>query len=596
VPWLSLYQVKIVNNTQQRTTPARLTEPAATKLPRFILIGVGLVYILAGLFFRDPWKSDDVIGIATMFSLLNESGTSVWLLPHIGATPYIHEGPLNSWIGALSITFFGPVFSPWLAPLDAAITAARLPNLVWFLMLTLCFWHGLFRLAQTPAAQPLALPFGGQPSPMAYGRMIADAGLLLLVATVGIIWRMHETSMVPLGLALAALLFYGLSVLPQRPKIAALTMGLALGGSFLNQSFTTFAPLFLATLAVFIILPYYRQRLWVLGLGIALCLLISAAWLIPAWKNDPYWLRAWLFWQQKQFTLPTTANLHATGRDLLWFLWPTWPLALIALWQWRSWLRAPHIAIAALLGAGGLLLIIFSRNAFEPEYMLLALPSAALAAFALPTLRRGAINALDWFAVMCYSLTAATVWLGWVAQQTGWPPKIAKSIQRQTEGYQLEIFWSALLIALLGTLFWMALVRWRLTQHPPALWRGTVLSAAGLITTWLLLVTLWMPTLNYARSYRTVSAELSLALQRYQGSEDCVYAQLNPGQRASFYVFNQLEFSPKRQCSLWLQQTSPKLSLEEQNANLPNNAELLWQGRRGGDRNEMFRLLRIRAR
>src|SRR3546814_14953684 len=67
----------------------------------------------------------------------------------------------------------------------------------------------------------------------------------------------------------------------------------------------------------------------------------------------------------------------------------------------------------------------------EPEYSLLAVPCAILAAFALPTLRRGVVNSLDWFAVMCFSLTTATVWLGWIALQTGWPRQIAPHRSRQ---------------------------------------------------------------------------------------------------------------------------------------------------------------------
>ncbi|HLS21816.1 MAG TPA: glycosyltransferase, partial [Paenalcaligenes sp.] len=220
-------------NNSQRTTPARLTEKAAAKLPRLMLVSVGLVYILAGLFFRDPWKSDDVIGIATMLSMVSPENAGQWLLPTIGDFALAQDGPLATWAGALSILAFAPLFEWFCPPLDAAITAARLPNLLWFLMLTFCFWRALYTLSQTGAAQPLALPFGGEPSKRNYGRMIADAGLLLLVATVGIIWRMHETSAVPLSLALLALLFYGWVHMPKYPKMATLLIGLALGASFL---------------------------------------------------------------------------------------------------------------------------------------------------------------------------------------------------------------------------------------------------------------------------------------------------------------------------------------------------------------------------
>src|SRR5690606_13619486 len=105
--------------------------------------------------------------------------------------------------------------------------------------------------------------------------------------------------------------------------------------------------------------------------------------------------------------------------------------------------------------------------------------------------------------------------------------------------------------AILGTLAWAALVRWRLYSKPAGLWRGTVLSAGGLIATWLLLVTLWMPALDYVRSYRTVSGHLAAALKIHQQPGECVRTQgLGTGQRASFLVFNDIDFTYSSECTL----------------------------------------------
>jgi hypothetical protein len=53
-------------------------------------------------------------------------------------------------------------------------------------------------------------------------------------------------------------------------------------------------------------------------------------------------------------------------------------------------------------------------------------PLAILAAFGLPTMKRGAINAIDWFAVMILSFFAGFIWLAWIAKQTNWPPQLAR--------------------------------------------------------------------------------------------------------------------------------------------------------------------------
>lgn len=574
------------------TTPARLTTSAASKLPRAALWVVGLIYIFSGLFLRDPWKTDDVIGLATMLSAVQGQGWQAFITPQIGDLAFAETGPLHIWIGAFSIHLFSPFFALFASPLDAQIIASRLPNLLYFLILISTLWQGVFRLASRQAAQPMPLPFGGEPSSMDYGRMLADAALLLCVATIGIIWRLHETSSVPLSLALYATAFYALSLNHAKPLRSGLLLGAAIGLSFLNQGIWVALSLCLSTIVAYSLCLSLRQHVQSLILALFTAVGLVTLWVMSA-KQYPYWWQQWQLWHLQQINWPNSHALLKSGRDLLWFLWPTWPLVLVALWQWRDWVRFAHIAIPLSLLIGPLLLLLVSTQAFEPEYALLVVPCAVLAAFALPTLRRGAINSFDWFAVMCFSLVAAAVWLGWIAQHSGWPPKIAQSIHRQTQGFDTSISWTMLSFALLGTLAWGLLVIWRLRTHPPALWRGTVLSAGGLITTWLLLVTLWLPALDYARSYRHVSNELAQTLKQLPPSA-CVRAVgLGLGQRASFYAFNKMNFSFDMHCAYVLQQTSPKLSPDEQNY-FASPIEVLWQGRRGGDRNEMFRLLKLK--
>jgi 4-amino-4-deoxy-L-arabinose transferase-like glycosyltransferase len=203
------------------------------------------------------------------------------------------------------------------------------------------------------------------------------------------------------------------------------------------------------------------------------------------------------------------------------------------------------------------------------------------------------VNTLDWFAVMCFSLTAATVWLGWVALHFHWPAQISRNIARQTTGYEPVISWLAFALALVFTLAWIALVVWRLRVKPQALWRGTVLSAGGLTVTWILLVLLWQPAVDYARSYRTVSGQLAQALEQNLRPGECVRGlSLGSGQRASFLIFNNLTFTFDAKCTLILQQTSNQ-SLRDNTAAYSEGADVLWQGGRRADRQEVFRLLRV---
>ena len=559
---------------------------ATAKLPRLILLGLSLAYIVAGLFMRDPWKTDDAVGLATMLTAIREGGIT-WLLPQVGHLAHAEEGPLITWVGAICIWLFGPIIGD--------IPAGRLPNLLWFGITATSVWYGTYLLGRRAEAQPLALPFGGEPEPRDYGRMLADAALLLLLATVGILQRTHETTVVPAIMAWQALAFYSLARSIDRPLTGSTTLGIALAASFLTRGWVGALPIMVGALLAF----YPRSRLWKcrrwLPWTALLATLLILAWWIPASHSSEYWIRNWKTWNLSSFAIPTWHDTGRMLRDLPWYLWPTWPLALLAIWRWRAWLYSPHIWLPLTLLACSLVVLFGLEEASDSEYVLLAVPCAVLGAFSLPTLRRGVVNTLDWFAVMCFSLTAATVWLGWVALHFGWPAQISRNIARQTTGYQAEISWVAFALALGFTVGWIALVVWRLRVRPQALWRGTVLSAGGLTVTWILLVLLWQPAVDYARSYRTVSGQLAQALEQNVRPGECVRGlSLGSGQRASFLIFNNLTFTFDSKCTLVLQQTSNQ-SLRDNTAAYSDGAEVLWQGGRRADRQEVFRLLRVGA-
>jgi len=569
-----------------RSTPARLTAPATAKLPRLALLGLAFVYIVAGLFPRDPWKTDDVVGVATMLSALHEGGHA-WLLPQVGALAFAQDGPMITWVGAILIWLAGPFIGD--------LAAARLPNLLWFGLTTWSLWYGTYLLGRRPEAQPLALPFGGEPTVRDYGRMLADAALLLLVATVGILWRTHESSEVPAIMAFQALAYYALARMLDKPALGATVLGAALAGAFLTRAWPGALPVLLAApLACHPKSALWAARRWLLW-ALLLALTLVLAWWVPAMRQGEYWIHNWRSWNESVFGLPAPADALRILRDLPWFLWPTWPLALLAIWRWRGWIASPHVWMPLSLAIGAAIVLPVMQEPSEPEFMLLALPCAVLAAFSLPTLRRGVVNTLDWFAVMCFSLTAATVWLGWIALHFGWPRQIARNIARQTTGFDPQISWLMFGLAVVVSVAWIALVTWRLRIRPAALWRGTVLSAGGLLTTWLLLVLLWMPAVDYARSYRSVSAELAAALAEHRRPGECLRAlSLGSGQRASFLVFDGIRFTFDSSCSLLLQQTS-RHNLRDGTAAYSDQGEVLWQGSRPADRHEVFRLLRIKS-
>ena len=552
--------------------PARLTATATTKLPRWGLLGLCLIYILAGLITREPWKSEDVIGYAQMWSAVHGDWRQ-WLTPEVAGIAVTQEGPLPTWLGALSMMLL----------------------------------------------QPLALPFGGQPGARDYGRMLADASLLLLVGTLGVLWRSHETSAEPAALAFGAFAFYSLTRMLDHPRWGAVTLGIALGGAFLSRGFPALAPLVIGVLLAGWRCAALRPAVkWMALLSLPIALAISLAWWIPASELNPYWMRGWWSWNASVLGVLTGPGASAAFRNLLWFLWPTWPLVLLTIWRWRGFVGAPHIQIPLAMLIGAALMLLVTRTPLDAEFLAFVIPSAVLAALALPTLRRGLINALDWFAVMVFSFALAVIWLGWIAIMTGVPPKIARNIARQTPGYEAELSLLALAIAVVSTLAWIALVVWRLRERPTGLWRGTVLAAGGVVVNWLLLMTLWLPSINYSKSYREVSGSLAAALAEVPANKagagasrpaaargtavrggECVRsAGLGLPQRASFAVFDGLVFERSADCPLVLLQGNASTLWHAVGQGDYAGAQVIWEGgrasdsRRSANEREYFMLLR----
>ena len=162
-------------------------------------------------------------------------------------------------------------------------------------------------------------------------------------------------------------------------------------------------------------------------------LAVSAIWLLPASVLQPYGsspLPPWLDWNLAQFDWPKMQSLHYFLRYGIWFFWPAWPLAGWAVYAWRRQDQALHIALPLCFTA--MLSWLAWLNPMQSEGQLLPLLPAIviLAAFGLPTMKRGAVNAIDWFAMMALSMCALFIWLFWIALHSGWPQQLAKNVTK----------------------------------------------------------------------------------------------------------------------------------------------------------------------
>ncbi|MFZ4481852.1 MAG: hypothetical protein ACOYNZ_18375, partial [Rhodoferax sp.] len=238
------------------------------------------------------------------------------------------------------------------------------------------------------------------------------------------------------------------------------------------------------------------------------------------------------------------AEWRSMGRLLLWFTWPAWPLALWTLWRWRHQLLqgtpGRHLTLPLLFS--GVAVAATLSTAAADRSLLLALPAlAALASFALPTLKRSVAALIDWFTLLFFSGFALAIWIIWIALQTGVPSQPAANVARLVPGFEHRFTLVPFLLAVAATLAWAWLVKWRVGRHRAAIWKSLVLPAGGVVLCFLLLMTLWLPLLDFARSYAPLVQRTTLLL----GPVECVEVYgLSRGHVAALRFHGQLELKP----------------------------------------------------
>ena len=568
--------------------PVRLPAAATLALPRWALFALGMLYILPGLIGRDPWK-DDAGSFGIMWTMAR-GGLHDWLYPNIAGLAVNDEGPLAFWLGAICIKLFG-----WLL---GDVLAARVSNIGIFVLGTMSLWYTAFHLGRRPEAQPLRLAFGGQPEPDDYGRTLADTAVLVYLGSLGLLLLSHETLSVTLqGSLIAYFLYRAVRYVENASVRNAALVGLALGALTLTRG--PLSPIALV-IALFLGARFFRlparTSLRHMALAAGVALLLTLVWVLPASIVQPYGqspVPAWTAWNLNELSLPNWTSISAFFRVGVWFFWPAWPFAGWAIWAWRRQQNLLHIVLP-LVFLGALTLVILCDPSPENGDLLKLLPPLALmAAFGLPTMKRGAINAIDWFSVMVLTTLAALVWLFWIAKLTGWPAQLAKNALKLVPGFMPEIGIVTFTVAAAASVGWVMLVHWRLSRQPSVLWRAVVLSSGGLILLWVLLMTLFLPDLNYGKSYAGVAQQIAA---RLPADANCIATNVGPAQRASLAFYGRLPFVSLAggKCEYVLLQDS--LRNRNDRALLRKwgvrNTTPLWEGRRASDRDERFRLFR----
>jgi 4-amino-4-deoxy-L-arabinose transferase-like glycosyltransferase len=538
--------------------PGRDFPPLRLPLPPSALALVALAFVLPGLAGHDLWKSHDAIGLGIVYDMA-KSGEL--LVPHVSGWLWLNDPPLYHWVAL--------AFGAALQRLIEFHAAARLASGAFMLA---AFWL-IYRAARdwVPAEDRATTGSGA---------------LLLLLGSVGLIVHAHEA--VPELATLAAMCgaFAALAAARARPLVAGIAFGAALGAGLASSSWVAPVALYMAVLAAHLVHPPWRTRRAVPFLLTAalIALPIGAFWPLALAARSPVLLAQW-------WAASTQGSFGATLRYLVdnagWFAWPAWPLALWALWSLRRRWREPHIFVPALT----ILLMLPGLAVWAQAQTVTLIPMLAplvmLAVQGLPSLRRGAAAALDWFGLVTFAFFGGLVWLGYVAMLTGLPPRIAHNFAKTAPGFVAEFNPFYFLLALALTALWIYFMFF--TTYSPT--RSIARWAAGIVLLWGTFAMLWMPWADYQKSYRSVALQLR---SKIPVDAACIAQRgLGVPQAASLDYYADIrprgfDIAKPRDCPLLLVQGSPQHEFDAPGAGWTKLADV----GRPGDKGERFRLYR----
>lgn len=520
----------------------------------WVLAAILAFYVLAGLFGRDPWKGEDAIHIGTAWHMLSYSD---WLSPDLAGRAF-HEPPLYYWSAALTGKLFG-----WLLPLHEAM---RLASGIWV------------ALALT------GLYYAGREL---YGQDSAAASPLLLAGCAGLLFHAHDAQPMLIGLAAYAGTLGALAAIGRRPRLTGVFYGIAIAGCLLGTGIAPTLPLLAIAPLAWWLSPDRPKALQTLLVGLVIAGLLILPWPALLLYFEPARFHGWLATELAPLKTPFSPGGAGRFLSMLpWFAFPALPLAAWTLWTRRKAISAAPQLLPLVFLLITLLLLALAYRPREIPALLMLPPLALLATPGALTLRRGAANAFDWFAMMTFSLFVGLVWLCWSAMALGWPAKLATRVTVLRPGFIGHLDWIALLIGLVATLWWA----WLIITAPRSPYRSLTHWTLGFTTLWLLATTLILPWFNYGKSYRPVAQAIAHALPDDHG---CLAERgLTDAQRASLAYFVGIEPASfdtpaGKSCDWLLVGGDTKRELAAPGGHWTK----VWEGSRPGDRKEKFRLL-----
>lgn len=534
------------------TPRARIGENAKTRL----LILLSIIWIFLGLISHTPWKPLETTSISIVQDIIEQGNL---LAPLAASQVLIDLPPLYH----LSAAGSAQLFSPLLEMHDGA----RLINVLWM---------------------SITLLMVGMAGRELWASGVGRYATFITIGTIGLILNAHSLNAEVATLTSTATGFYALALSKRRPWRASALFGAAIAVGFLAKGLLPVAILISSALVLGIIFSHWRSKSFAVFFSTALLIAapLVALWLVPFIIYYPDTFHAWLGAERQNFT---HNHYFYFFKILIWYAWPALPLALWSLWRFRlQLLSKPKFQLIIVFFICSLAVLGAAADNRDINALTLLLPLVALGAGSVDQLKRGAASALNWFGISLFALAGSLIWLGWFAMVAGYPTKIKERMQFLSGAGNANLDIINLALALIITSIWIfTCVRARQSN------RAAVTNwAVGITFGWGLLMTLWLPWIDSAKSYRPVFNNIQRAMLESGTASSCVNA-LNVGQSQRlllhYYTKLQLEAIGSKQssdCDFYLIQDEKGLTRMQPG----DEWQLIWQGKRAADRKESFRL------
>ncbi len=520
-----------------------------------LLLVLCLIWVLLGLTGHAPWKPLESTGINIVKNILDNGQL---LAPLASDSSALETPPLYY----LSAAASAELLSPWLAIHDGA----RLINALWLSLMLLMV---------------------GLSGRELWGNGAGRHATLIMLGSIGLVVSAHSLSAEVAGLTASATGFYALALARRSPRPASLLLATALCLGFLSYGLITALALMSSALLLALMFKPWRNLSFtkVLMVGVLLSSVPIGLWLLMLYRDQANLLNAW--WLANLNSFNPSHHVYFL-RILLWYAWPALPLALLGLWHYRQ-----QLLVKARFQ---LILVFFTCHVFflgwlasarDINALPLLLPLTVLAAGSIEHLKRGMAAALNWFGVLLFGLIGSLIWLGWLAMMTGYPTKIKQRMAFLSGTEQLHFSWLALAMALIVTAIWLFVcIRARQTN------KSTVSNwAVGMTFGWSLLMTLWLPLLDSAKSYQLVFSSLNKALTKNDDCINSLHIERQQGLLVNYYTdikLKPVENAQQAGCDLLLVFDRKGGAPFQPDAHWQNS----WSGKRPADRKEGFRLFK----